>query len=1547
MRKQAESQSSLERGKYYSTMSGRGHGGRYRNTGGRGHFRQNVRNSEHIYAPPGGTNKAFQGLNTKLPALDFGNAKSYKPVEFLREIGEHCAVTYQSTIADAFVSIPPCFSESDAEPTYPSITTTGKADLTHQEKALVQTYLNAHKTWYSEEVKAKNDKMTVFSVVYGQLSESSRCEVQDDERWAKSFKDRDLIYLITRIRATHIAAQTGNLAQDQERVRGKWYSMMMSSTQTSYSFRREVEEYQLERIAVGLPEIPSSELIIGILNRVDQARFGHVKSTYLANQRLNIGTFPTEAHVVWKELKDSQVQRYNSTNLGHYESVFVTRTDEHTEHRGRGRGGRSGRGGGRGRTYTARGRGHYETTPQPKPDTSPGKGEATPARSESITPWEITCWECGKKGHKKSECTLKKAYFIEETTPETAFLTTIETFNSREEELAPTPTKNKLVLLSSKTHAPTTLLLDTQASVHIVSNAALLEDIFTTTRPINIQGITKDVTHVTLMGKLRGVGIEVYHSTLVAANILSYSELQKTHRCSYTGDTFTAAPKCNGPELVFVNIGGHYTMDVTDMIKVYSMFTAERASRYNDKQVRGAKRAYEFLERMGFISYKAAAEVLRRSSLADIGFSRADLVRCQDIYGRSAAYQMGHGTQASITPGEDDPIPTHESIDQELQVDMFFIFGQVFFLSISVIMGLIMITHLGPAQGATDRSSEKSKAKAGQCLIDHIAIYVAHGFTIKRVTSDGEASIKAVRHEIELQGVEVNILGHGSHTPHAEAAIRHVKNKARSTVASLPYVLPTRWAATLLMFVAHTVNMVPRSSAPGHISAYTSFTGRIPSFKKHAPFAFGTAGFLQRPSGAQSNTAQPRADYCIWLGTTRNLAGTHLCCNLSTLQLVTGDIFRPAPLTPDAADRLSRLAGSQDAPPPVDLEPLIHNPSPPYSLDPNRGVNNEAASTPAEQLAPSGDGDGHQGEVVSNQEHDEEVTADESALQDSDTAQVLLQVSALATMRSDTATTQQHPTHEVYAAMSIKEAISKYGDESVALAGRTELLNCISKGVWECVPKNQPSAHPIPSKLFLTAKHTTTGEFKLLKGRIVGGGHRQDVTMFTEAEISSPTVALTSVMIGAAVASHHNEHVMTLDHTAAYLNADMKGPTVEMMLSPDVVKMLCDIDEKYKIFIRENGKIIVRLKKALYGCVQSAVLWYNELKSTLVKIGFRENPYDVCSFTRARGISTDRILVYVDDLFITSDSEQVLDDIDETLRKTYGGVTSKKGKLHEYLGIRWDFSIPGQVSLSMQGYVNDIFAKYTVPKSCKVPANDQLFEISDSSPPLSNSKREDFHSIVMTLHYLAKRVRPDILTAVSWCASRVLNPTEEDEAKLDRVLGYLQATRTNGTVLKIGEKMEIRAYVDASYAVYCDAKSVSGIVLMLGDAVIYVKSSKQKIVTRSSTESELVAISDSLSQILWTREYMIYNGITVGPAVLFQDNMSTIFLANKGKSTSERTRHIKIRYFFIHHYIDSKEIVIVHMPTVDMIADIMTKPLHGALFEKLSAVLTGKKNIKE
>ncbi len=87
------------------------------------------------------------------------------------------------------------------------------------------------------------------------------------------------------------------------------------------------------------------------------------------------------------------------------------------------------------------------------------------------------------------------------------------------------------------------------------------------------------------------------------------------------------------------------------------------------------------------------------------------------------------------------------------------------------------------------------------------------------------------------------------------------------------------------------------------------------------------------------------------------------------------------------------------------------------------------------------------------------------------------------------------------------------------------------------------------------------------------------------------------------------------------------------------------------------------------------------------------------------------------------------------------------------------------------------------------------------------------------------------------------------------------------------------------------------------------KSSKQRIVTKSSTEAELVALSDSLGEIIWMREFLLAQGYTTGPAIVLEDNMATIALCNKD-GPSHRTKHVKIRNFFFKEQIDGKTIVL-------------------------------------
>ncbi len=80
--------------------------------------------------------------------------------------------------------------------------------------------------------------------------------------------------------------------------------------------------------------------------------------------------------------------------------------------------------------------------------------------------------------------------------------------------------------------------------------------------------------------------------------------------------------------------------------------------------------------------------------------------------------------------------------------------------------------------------------------------------------------------------------------------------------------------------------------------------------------------------------------------------------------------------------------------------------------------------------------------------------------------------------------------------------------------------------------------------------------------------------------------------------------------------------------------------------------------------------------------------------------------------------------------------------------------------------------------------------------------------------------------------------------------------------------MIVTAYIDASYAVHNDYKGQTGVAISVGKGTVYAKSGKQKLVAKSSTEAELIGISDGLSQALWTRNFLQAQGIKVKPVNL-------------------------------------------------------------------------------
>jgi hypothetical protein len=382
------------------------------------------------------------------------------------------------------------------------------------------------------------------------------------------------------------------------------------------------------------------------------------------------------------------------------------------------------------------------------------------------------------------------------------------------------------------------------------------------------------------------------------------------------------------------------------------------------------------------------------------------------------------------------------------------------------------------------------------------------------------------------------------------------------------------------------------------------------------------------------------------------------------------------------------------------------------------------------------------------------------------------------------------------------------------------------------------------------------------------------------------------------------------------------------------------ISPDYAQFVRDDGTCIVQLDKALYGCIESARLWYEQLSGELISLGYKANDYDSCVFNKTRADNTQAtITIHVDDLLITASSEAAIDEIIGELEMLYPNLEVHRGRVLNYIGMVFDFRAPGKVKVTMDGYVSDLLEDYEVIGGvADTPAALDLFTVGDSEL-LSDGDKEFFHSLTAKLLYLGKRVRPDILCAVSFLSKRVQAPQVDDMKKLRRVLMYIRGTKELGIVLEADKNMCVLAWIDASFGVHADFKSHTGTVIGFGRGPVYCKSTTQKLNTKSSTEAELVGLSDSTPQVIWTRNFLIGQGYDIGPATVFQDNQSTIALVKNGKSNSERTRHIALRFFFVSDRVSGGEIKLQYLATGQMLADILTKPLSGHLFKYLRAEL--------
>jgi hypothetical protein len=223
---------------------------------------------------------------------------------------------------------------------------------------------------------------------------------------------------------------------------------------------------------------------------------------------------------------------------------------------------------------------------------------------------------------------------------------------------------------------------------------------------------------------------------------------------------------------------------------------------------------------------------------------------------------------------------------------------------------------------------------------------------------------------------------------------------------------------------------------------------------------------------------------------------------------------------------------------------------------------------------------------------------------------------------------------------------------------------------------------------------------------------------------------------------------------------------------------------------------------------------------------------------------------------------------------------------------------------------------------------------------LDNTNAELFHHHTAKLLFLSRRARPDIQTAVSFLTKRVKAPDQDDYKKLRQTMQYLRGCIDLLLTLEADNVRVIKWWVDASYAVHPDMKGHTGGTMSMGKGSVYSASKTQRLNTKSSTEAELVGVDDVSAQILWTQYFLEGQGYKVQDNTLYHDNQSAMLLKNSGRaSSSKRTQHINVRYFFVTDRIKSNELSVEYCPTGEMVADYFTKPLQGSAFCKLRDII--------
>jgi hypothetical protein len=469
----------------------------------------------------------------------------------------------------------------------------------------------------------------------------------------------------------------------------------------------------------------------------------------------------------------------------------------------------------------------------------------------------------------------------------------------------------------------------------------------------------------------------------------------------------------------------------------------------------------------------------------------------------------------------------------------------------------------------------------------------------------------------------------------------------------------------------------------------------------------------------------------------------------------------------------------------------------------------------------------------------------------------------------------------------------------------------------------------IPSHMFIKEKIKPDGTFDKTKGRHVLNGDRQNPAFVGETK--SPTVNPISVKIQLNLCASEEASTLTsMDFPSAFLIPKIAEDKVVIMLIPkQLVSFWLKLYPSLRSYVsQKNGCLYVRLKKWLYGSKEAPKAFHDYLDKYLKSIGFKPTPLDKCFYSKPSKDGIILISVHVDDLLLTTPNIVIRNQILKTIKLQFHNITIQHDSV-DYLGMKIVKHRNGSITINQQGYIQKLIDQYGTTKSIPpTPAiSSDLLNHDNDNGALCNSKR--YLSLIMSLMFLGRFTRSDILHATTYLATKSSNPTMNNWRSAIRIVDYLRGNSKAGITI-LNPDMKLRIFADASHAIHKDGKGHGGIIITLGSSPIMTKSYKLKMVTKSSTESELVTLDEALTYGQYIQdqlEYLRINGST--KVICYQDNQSTISMIHTGGNFNRTKHNILVRLNYVKDMVSSGgRYHINYIPTTRMIADYhLTKPL--------------------